>query len=321
MFDSKLKESYFPAIKDFPVKNQTIGETLAKIARTKGKNEALLEVTRTGQVGRLWTYEKLYKDSLKLAYALASRFKKGAHIVIWSSNSPEWVLMEYATALAGLVMVTANPALQEKELRYILEQSNAVGLFLETEFRGNPMARIAKEATSGNTSIVEIVQLTDYEKLFYNPSKNNSLPSVLPDDSAQIQYTSGTTGFPKGAVLSHLGLLNNATFYANRCGVVEGSTWINIMPMFHTSGCGMVTLGCLNTRCRMILISLFDAKIVVYMIEYFKATIVLGVPTMILALLEEQEKMPRQVESLDLISCGGANVPPEMVIRVQKRFK
>ena len=80
----------------------------------------------------------------------------------------------------------------------------------------------------------------------------------MPEDAAQIQYTSGTTGFPKGAVLSHLGLLNNAKFYADRCKVIQDYSWINIMPMFHTSGCGMVTLGCLNSRCRMILVSFFE---------------------------------------------------------------
>ena len=315
-----LTDSYFPALKDLPIKRHTIGEALAETANYRGDNEALVEINQDGRVGRRWTYKQLYEDSLRCAFALASRFKKGAHIVIWSPNSPEWVLMEYAAAMAGLVLVTANPALQEKELRYILEQSDAVGLFLVSEFRGNPMSEIAKDATSGNDAIREIVYMTDHTALFYNPTANSSLPNIKPDHAAQIQYTSGTTGFPKGAVLSHLGLINNANFYAKRCGVKETSSWINIMPMFHTSGCGMVTLGCLNSSCRMILTSIFDAKVIVSLIKDFTVDIILGVPTMILALLEEQEANPTDTKSLKIISCGGANVAPEMVIRVKESF-
>ena len=93
-----------------------------------------------------------------------------------------------------------------------------------------------------------------------------------------IQYTSDTTGFPKGAVLSHRGLVNNARFYAARCGADATTTWINTMPMFHTSGCGMVTLGCLQAGYRMVLVSLFDANVVLDQLAAFKADIILGVP-------------------------------------------
>ena len=315
-----LSQSYFGAIQDMPVDQHTIGELLASVASTHGKEEALVEITQNGKVGRRWTYEILYQNSLRLASALASRFRKGAHVVVWSPNSPEWLLMEYGAALAGLVIVTANPSIQEKELRYILEQSNAVALFLIDEFRGNPMAEIGAAAIQGNTKIQEITNLNDHRNLFQKENNNTDLPVVKPEDPAQIQYTSGTTGFPKGAVLSHKGLVNNAKFYASRCGVTEVSTWINIMPMFHTSGCGMVTLGCLNTRCRMILVSMFDPKIVLSLIETFHADIILTVPTTALVILEEQESNPHDVKSLRVLSCGGANVPPEMIRRIQKSF-
>ena len=146
------------------------------------------------------------------------------------------------------------------------------------------------------------------------------LPDVAPGDAAQIEYTSGTTGFPKGAVLSHRGLVNNARFYAGRCGVTERTTWINPMPMFHTSGCGMLTLGSLQVGCRMVLISLFDPHVIVGLIESQKATIALGVPTMILALLDAHEARPRDTSSLELVSSGGAIVAPELVRRTQRTF-
>ena len=173
--------------------------------------------------------------------ALASRFRPGERVVVWAPNSPEWVLMEYACALAGLVLVTANPAYQVRELRYVLEQSGAVALFLVREFRGNPMAEIGAAAAEGLAAIREIVDMNDSSALHARGGEGAlALPEVAPGDAAQIQYTSGTTGFPKGAVLSHRGLVNNARYYAGRYGVTENTTWINPMPMFHTSGrtCG-----------------------------------------------------------------------------------
>ena len=320
MDKNKLQKSYFPALQDRATKNITIGEALKDTASKYGDIEALVEVKQDGNIGRRWNYKNLYKESLKLAFALSTRFKKGEHIVIWSPNNPEWIFIEYAAALSGIVLVTANPALQEKELRYIIENSHAVALFLVPEFRGNPMIDIGKKSVLNNTAIREIINILDYDALFYNSKKNVTLPHVQPDDAAQIQYTSGTTGFPKGAMLSHLGLINNAYFYSKRCGVTKDSTWVNIMPLFHTSGCGMVTLGCLNSSCRMVLISVFDANTILNTLANFKADIILGVPTMILSLLEVQETHPRNTDNLKVVSCGGSNVDPDMVLRVQKAF-
>ena len=236
MDNNKLQKSYFPALQDRTTKKITIGEALKDTASKYGDIEALVEVKQDGKIGRRWSYKNLYKESLKLAFALSTRFKKGEHVVIWSPNNPEWILIEYAAALSGIVLVTANPALKEKELRYIIENSHAVALFLVPEFRGNPMMDIGKKSVLDNTAIREIVNIHDYDALFYNITKNVTLPNVQPDDAAQIQYTSGTTGFPKGAMLSHLGLINNAYFYSKRCGITKDSTWVNIMPLFHTSG-------------------------------------------------------------------------------------
>ena len=108
--------------------------------------------------------------------------------------------MEYACALAGLVLVTANPSFQARELRYVLEQSGAVALFRVDDFRGNPMAVIASEAIAGNTAIREVVNLDDEAALYASGKRDASLPGVAPSDAVQIQYTSGTTGNPKGVV-------------------------------------------------------------------------------------------------------------------------
>ena len=322
MYDVTLSEAHFPAHADGAVREITVGGLLREMAAGRPEAEALVEVRQSGEIGRRWTYAALLAGSERLARALASRFRPGERVVVWAPNSPEWVLMEYACALAGLVLVTANPAYQVRELRYVLEQSGAVALFLVDEFRGNPMAEIGAAASDGLDAVREIVDMNDAAAMYAAAGGRDAqaLPDVAPGDAAQIQYTSGTTGFPKGAVLSHRGLVNNAGYYAGRCGVTESTTWINPMPMFHTSGCGMLTLGSLQAGCRMVLVSLFDPHVIVDLIESQRATIALGVPTMIIAMLDAHEARPRDVSTLELVSCGGAMVAPELVRRVQRRF-
>ena len=321
-YEVALSEAYFPAQADSDVREITVGGLLRETAARRPDAEALVEVRQSGEIGRRLTYATLLAESERLALALASRFRRGERVVVWAPNSPEWVLMEYACALAGLVLVTANPAYQVRELRYVLEQSGAVALFLVEEFRGNPMAEIGALAAEGLAAVREICDMNDAEALHATAGSAaaQTLPGVSPGDAAQIQYTSGTTGFPKGAVLSHRGLVNNARYYAGRCGASERTVWINPMPMFHTSGCGMQTLGALQAGCRMILVSLFDPRVIVGLIESQKATIVPGVPTMILALLDAQDASPGDVSTLELMGSGGSMVAPELVRRAQRSF-
>ena len=321
MYEVALAEAYFPAQRDIDVREITVGGLLHEMAAHRPHAEALVEVRQSGEIGRRWSYGALLADSERLAGALTSRFRPGERVVVWAPNSPEWVLMEYACALAGLVLVTANPAYQMRELRYVLEQSGAAALFLVEEYRGNPMAEIGAAAAEGLNAVREVVDMNDAAALHAVDGEGAQvLPDVSPDDAAQIQYTSGTTGFPKGAVLSHRGLVNNARYYAGRCGVTERTTWINPMPMFHTSGCGMLTLGSLQAGCRMVLVSLFDPHVIVGLIESEKANVALGVPTMILALLDAQEARPRDISTLELVSSGGAMVAPDLVRRARRIF-
>ena len=238
-YEVALSEACFPAQADRDVREITVGGQLRETAARRGDAEALVEVRQSGETGRRFTYAALLAESERRALALASRFRPGERVVVWAPNSPEWVLMEYACALAGLVLVTANPAYQVRELRYVLEQSGAVALFLVDEYRGNPMAEIGAQAVDGLGAVREVCDMNDAQAL-HAAAGARTLPEVSPGDAAQIQYTSGTTGFPKGAVLSHRGLVNNARYYAGLCGVTERTTWINPMPMFHTSGrtCG-----------------------------------------------------------------------------------
>ena len=318
-FQIKLTESHFAAQEDDIVRNLTLGEQLRETAQHYGEKSALVEVDIDGHIGRNWTYTELLSESENLALALAGRFAPGERITVWSPNTPEWVLMEFACALAGIVIVTANPALQTAELRYIIKQSDSVALFLVNEYRGSSMETIGRKACEGVSNVREITDMHNAGAMQGNKPAA-SLPQVNCLDPAMIQYTSGTTGFPKGAVLSHRSLLNNARFSARRLGVTPEAIWANIMPMFHTSGCGMVTLGCVQAGCKMLIVKLFDPSVTCRLIEQEKVSIILGVPTMLVALLEALEQHPHDVDSVDMFSAGGSMVAPELVRNIQRVF-
>ena len=191
--------------------------------------------------------------------------------------------------------MTANPSFQASELKYVLEQSGAVGLFMVDQFRGNPMAEIARDAIIGNTHLREVVNLENEDALYATGERPAVLPVVQPDDAAQIQYTSGTTGFPKGAALSHKNLVNNARLFSARKQVGPHSVWANFMPLFHTAGCATGALGCLQAACKMLLIKRFDADVFARLIEEQGVTTCFAVPTMLFNLLDSFRKMPRYV--------------------------
>ncbi|MEH6545917.1 MAG: AMP-binding protein [Sneathiella sp.] len=320
MYDFQLAQSYIPAQEDDVVLETTVGGVLRETVGRTPDAEALVEVNMEGRTARRWTYRELLAESERLALALASRFKPSERITVWSPNIPEWVLMEYACALAGLVLVTANPAYQPKELEYVLKQSGSVALFSVNSYRGNPMADIALEATKDLPAIREMVDMEDPAALFRMTGDAVQLPEVLPDDAAQIQYTSGTTGFPKGAVLAHRGLTNNARYFVRRARTGPDASWLNFMPMFHTSGCGMMTLGAVQVGCRMLIVKVFDPIAVLDLIEEEKITALLGVPTMLVGMLEALESHKRDTSSLTVAISGGSMVAPELVRNVCDAF-
>ena len=135
-FYRDLKEAYFPAIKTEEILQTTIGEELQRASSDSGSVMALVQVKDDGSVGKSWTYEELYRDCLELAKRMSSKHKKGTRIAVWAPNYPEWVIIEFAASLAGLVLVTVNPSFQEDELRYVLEKSQSEELYVAKSFRG-----------------------------------------------------------------------------------------------------------------------------------------------------------------------------------------
>jgi len=316
----RLEASWFPAQSDSPVLPTTVGDVVRRAAALQPHAPALVECDLGGRLGRRWTYAALLADAERLAGALLTRYRPGERICVWAPNIPEWVLLEYAAGLAGLTLVTANPAYRSRELKYVLEQSMAAGLFLVKSHRGSDMLGIAAEASAGIAGLREVVDLADEGALFAGAGAGPELPTVRPEDPVQIQYTSGTTGFPKGVLLHHRGITNNARFSNAVIGLEPGDTFVNIMPLFHTAGCGLLTLGAAQFGACMILPPVFDPDAVLDIIASQRVGYLLGVPTMLVALLEAQAARPRDVSSVRTAGSGGAMVPPDLVRRVRKTF-
>jgi fatty-acyl-CoA synthase len=312
-----LTQSYWPAQPDGAVEPLTIGDLLRRSAGRWPDARALAEIGADGEAYRRWTYSQLLMDAERLGRALASRHAPGARVAIYANNVPEWVLFEFAAAMAGLVVVTANPALQKRELAYILAQSRAEAVYCLESFRGNPLREIAAAACEKAAGCRTIVDLRDPAALF-DGADMGTLPDVRPEDLAQIQYTSGTTGFPKGALLRHHGLVRNAADFMERLGFGPGDMNFHVMPLFHTGGCGLNCLGVIARGGTILLPPLFDPHLMTKVIERERVRFTLAVPTMIVGLLEAGEG--RDLTCLERISSGGAIVPPDLIARVSACF-
>lgn len=319
MYAVTLTESYFPAQKDGLLESLTIGDMLRRSAARHGDALALQEVRLDGSYGRSWSYRALLDDAERLGRALAARHAKGARIAVWANNTPEWILLELAAALAGVTLVTVNPSYQARELKYVLEQSRSEALYYVASVRGNPMKAIADEVCAGIPGIRHRILFDDHAAL-YDGADRGVLPVVAPRDPAQIQYTSGTTGFPKGALLHHEGLVQNSRDAVSRSGLSAGDRLAHYMPLFHTTGCAILALGALNVGAATYLMPGFDPVLAVRVMERERANFLLGVPTMIVALIEETLKSGRDLSSLRGAMSGGAMVAPELVRKAKDVF-
>jgi fatty-acyl-CoA synthase len=266
MYDVSLTESYFPAMVGEPPEKISLGDLLRRQAKNHADRVVIQEVGYDGEIGRLWTYKALLEDAEQLGLALSSRHAPGTRIALYANNIPEWVLLEFGSALAGLILVTVNPAFRPRELRYVLEQSGAEAIYYVDAFRGSDMAAIVHEACATNPAIRHRILLTDHEALFDGADKG-VLPEVTANDIVQIQYTSGTTGFPKGALLHHHGLIQNAHDIMERFSLNEGDCFVHISPLFHTIGCAILVLGIIGAGATMLLPPVFDAPMIVRVLE------------------------------------------------------
>ena len=314
----KLTTSYWPADTSEQMTQDTVGDVLWKAYQAAPKQLALVEGTATVAWRRTWTYESLWNTAEQCAHALLQHFQPRDRIAVWANNIPEWVMLEFGAALANITLVTVNPAYQARELQYVLQQSRVVGLFLVEEFHGNDLRNILDSVRSTLPDLQTVVSFADWQEFCASSGSNGSLPPVRPDDIAQIQYTSGTTGVPKGAMLRHSGLVNNARFVATRGGATDHNIWLSAIPLFHSSGSGLGVLGAVQTLGTQVLVPQFIPATVLELLETYRVDVAPMVPTMIQAVWSHPDRSHRNLESLRYVWSGGAQVPPEVVRLVEE---
>ena len=205
----------------------TFGDLLRKAAEAAPDRLALIAGVPDPKLRRQWTYAQFYREAQRTARALLSRFKPGERIAVWAQNIPEWMMLEFGAGMAGMILVTVNPAFRAREVEYVLKQSRSAGVFVVNGFRGNPMLETVQAVAPNCPELREIICFDDWDAFIAaGDDESIKLPAVSPDDPVMIQYTSGTTGFPKGALLRHRGLLNNGADTADRMGVDPGDVFV-----------------------------------------------------------------------------------------------
>jgi fatty-acyl-CoA synthase len=319
MYELNLQEAYCPAQADTPMRERTIGDVLREQAAAIPDAKALRELLADGTIGREWTFAELLADSERAGKALASRHKPGTRIAIMAGNCPEWVLVQMGAALAGLTIVTVNPAFIAREVRYVLEQSGSEAVYYQTAVRGTPLRPVVDEAAAGLAASSFVIDITDHGELFAGEG-DGELAETKPHDIAMIQYTSGTTGFPKGVLLHHHGLVQSNWDVFTRWGLSQGKTVLAPFPLFHTAGSAVCVLGCLAHGATLLLVSVFDPVPVVQAIAREKPEIIGGVATMIFAMIEAAKATGTEVKCIEQIVSGGAMVPPELNRAAQEVF-
>jgi len=336
-----LTSAYWPAVAAGGIRETTIGSVLRYAAvRAPGKT-ALID-GNPDRPGRQWTYARLLADAERAARALLTRFAPGERVAVWAPNSPEWVILEFAAALAGLTLVPVNPAYRGEELAHVLGDSAADGLFLAGPARDGPspagpvpagpfpagpfpagtaQRAVLDELRGELPALRHVLSLAEWDRFAAagdTPAAlRRPLPDVTPLGTAMILYTSGTTGNPKGAVLTHRGLTNNARLAFEAGGIGPGDVEINPMPLFHVGGSVLFTLGPVQVTATQVLMSRFSPAVELELIEAHRVTLLCGVPTMLLALLGHPDLARRDVSSLRRVLTGGAVSPPALARQVE----
>ena len=335
--------SYTSGTSKEPLLGITIGDKLDEIAARYPDNEALIVHHQDIR----WTYRQLLEKVNNCAKALlASGIKKGDRVGIWSSNRCEWTVLQFATAKAGAILVNINPSYRIHELEYALNQSGCKMLVIADKFKKSNYEQMILELAPelayskfGKLHATILPELTSIISLSNIPPNGmlswadfilkseacsdaqlKERQSELSfDDPINIQYTSGTTGFPKGATLSHHNILNNAFFVANRMEFTDKDRVIIPVPLYHCFGMVLGNLGCMTHGAAMIYPSEgFDPLAVLEAVEREKATALYGVPTMFIAELEHPEFDTFDLSSLRTGIMAGAPCPVEVMKKVHK---
>ncbi|MDP2084606.1 MAG: AMP-binding protein, partial [Gemmobacter sp.] len=301
-----------------PLMDLTVGDMLRQVAAEAPDRLALIEGVADPSKRRRWTYAQLVDQSERLARALLADLNPGDHVALLAPETPEWVLFQQAAYMAGLVLVPINPAYTAREVEFVLRNSQARGLIHADSSRGKDLAAIVAEVRPNLPGLEVVINTSSIDQLIAGADMSRALPAVRPEDTMQIQYTSGTTGFPKGACLYHKGVINAAYLVIERAAFPEGGVWINTMPMFHIGGSIVSELGTFARKGTFVLMQAFDPGLFLELIEAERVNASLIVPTMIVALLNHPDARTRDLSSFNSVLSGAAAVPEALVLRAMR---
>jgi fatty-acyl-CoA synthase len=314
--------SYASGVSTTPLLGDTIGANLDRAVALFGHRDALVDCA----TGRRWTYSQFGMDVDTIALGLLDLgVDKGDRVGIWAPNCPEWTLLQYATAKIGAILVNINPAYRSHELGYALRQSGCRLLVSAESFKTSDYVGMLREVRS---------DLPDLEGVIYIGSDQwdtlaehgDSIPmhrlheregELSFDDPINIQYTSGTTGYPKGATLSHHNILNNGFFVGELCNYTEEDRVCIPVPFYHCFGMVMGNLGATtHGACMVIPAPGFDPALTLQAVQDERCTSLYGVPTMFIAELGVPEFASYDLSSLRTGIMAGSPCPVEVMKRV-----
>jgi len=340
--------SYVSGTSTVPLMYKTIGAALDEAAEKWGEREALVVPHQNVR----WTWAELHERAVALAAGfLALGLEPGDRVGIWAPNKAEWVLTQFATACAGLVLVNINPAYRVDELEYVLNKVGCRALVLADRFKTSNYVEMLRslisEGKEGAFDTVNASRLPHLQHaivisdvpseipdgvLHFSDVESAASKSILqmldelksklePEDPINIQFTSGTTGAPKGATLTHHGILNNAFFVGEAQSFTEKDRLCIPVPLYHCFGMVMGVLNCLTHGSAIILPSeAFSPLEVLKVIESEKCTALYGVPTMFIAELDHPEFDNFDLSFLRTGSMAGAPCPVELMKKVIERM-
>ncbi|MET0756773.1 MAG: AMP-binding protein [Mycobacterium sp.] len=314
-------KSYDAGPTDTAILEETIGANFERIVRANPDAEALVDVA----TNRRWTYGELNAEVDLIARGLmALGVDRGERVGVWAPNCAEWTMVQYATAKIGAILVNINPAYRTHELAYVLNQSGVRTLISATAFKTSDYVDMVEEVRPESPELRDVVFVgtDDWAGLrdravLVSPDELRARQATLANtDPINIQYTSGTTGFPKGATLSHRNILNNG-FFVTELINFGPSDWLCIpVPFYHCFGMVMGNLGCTTHGATMVIPAPgFDPGLTLAAIESERCTGVYGVPTMFISMLGHPDFASRDLSSLRTGIMAGAVCPVEVMKR------
>src|SRR5581483_6032477 len=312
--------SYSSGPSAVPLLGDTIGENFDAAVRSHGDREALVDLP----AGRRWTYAELALDVDALARGLLGLgIGKGDRVGIWAPNCAEWLLVQYATAKIGAILVNINPAYRTRELEFVLNQSGMRLLVAATSFKTSDYAAMIDEVRPSCPRLESVVLLgsPEWVELFDGSAADLSAIVLDRDDPINIQYTSGTTGFPKGATLSHHNILNNGFFVGELCGYTAADRICVPVPFYHCFGMVMCNLAAVSHgACVVIPAATFDPVATLRAVAAERCTSLYGVPTMFIAELAVADFDSYDLSSLRTGIMAGSPCPVEVMKQVMTRM-